>query len=111
MAFPSFSSPKLYHYHLHCSSPHAHRTSLVAAIAPPSSPPDGTGTAVPTPGDNFLGHQRATEAIVHVFPPNDTDICHRRKEKPWALAWKTSGLTLLLWLLHPGADRGGVMRT
>ena len=90
MAFPLFSSPKLYRCHLHRSSSHAHRTSLAAATAPLSATPDGEGTTAPTYGDNFLGCRRATEAIMHVLAPDDSDIRHWCKEKPRTLAWKTS---------------------
>ena len=113
MTFPSYPSPKIYCRHLHRSSPHAHQTSLVAAHAPPPSPPNGAGTAAPTRGDRFLGRQLATEAVARVLTLEDADKCHRRKEKRRALAWKPSDLASCYGCgasLDGGGGRTGIGR-
>ncbi|CAD6254194.1 unnamed protein product [Miscanthus lutarioriparius] len=65
--------------------PYASRTSLAVAPAPPSTQPDGAGTAAPRRGDRFLGRQLAIKAVARMLAPDDIVRRRRCREKrgPW----------------------------
>jgi hypothetical protein len=56
------------------------------------------------PRDRFLSRQLVVACVLAL---DDADRRRRHKEKRQALAWKPSGLALLLRLKRPAADVGG----